>query len=296
MLWPSDIAHLLFLAGSTILLVLFREEAPATGPWIACNITLMAICILLARFSRNRRRGANARMIYTLFAIPVVFTQLGSLVPFVNPRGFEQELFDIDLWLCFGHNPVEACERIANPWLTEILQWVYDFYFFITLILAVAVVRKRDTVNLARMTFAFTLCIYLSYIGYYLVPTTGPNMDILGLYDFDSHLPGIFLAGELRETMFLIESIKQDCFPSGHTAVSVIALTLAMSFAREVVKLLIPLTLALVLSTVYLRYHYLVDVIVGVVLALVAHYLAIRWHKTFERRNWSPHGEPSRTG
>ncbi len=192
-----------------------------------------------------------------------------------------------------GTNPIEFLESWAHPLLTEILQWVYNYYYFIAVILGVAVYKKHRALELARMMFVFVLCIYLSYVGYYIVPVTGPNIDKLGLYNFRGDLPGIVMTMELRETMALIEKIKQDCFPSGHTAVSLVALLLAMRFVPKLTKWLAPLVAALIFSTMYLRYHYFADVIAGVILAVLSFYLGLYWHRGFERRIWGAHGHKS---
>jgi membrane-associated phospholipid phosphatase len=282
--WPVDFAHVAFLVASAALLIAHRGEVPGAGAWLALNAALVAGLLAIRRLARRRSDawGAHARLVGTIVTIPIVFTQLGSLVPYVNPRRYERALFDLDLLVCGGVNPLEALERVAHPWLTEGLQWVYDFYYFIPVILGVAVVRRGQTIDLARMLFVMTLCIYVSYVGYYLVPAAGPNINHLGLYRFGSELRGVFMARELRETLAAIEQIKQDCFPSGHTAVSIAALLLAYRFARDTVALLWPLVLALVFSTLYLRYHYVADVLAGIALAFAADWIGVRWHRACE--------------
>ena len=285
-LWPVDWAHISFLVGSIVLLLIFWDQAPKAGIWVLVNLGLLGALVGIHRRGLRASFSVQAswKMCFTTLCIPIVFTQLGSLVPYVNPAPWEQRLFDFDEVLFFGANPLEALEALANPLLTELLQWVYDFYYLIALILGVMIFRDGRALDVARMNFAMTLCIYLSYVGYYVVPATGPNIDKHGLYDFDAPLHGIFMAHELRETIAAIEQIKQDCFPSGHTAVSVLALLLAYRFARPIVPLLWPLVVALVFSTMYLRYHYVADVIAGVVLAFGAHYGGLALHARFERR------------
>ncbi|MCB1282711.1 MAG: hypothetical protein KDB18_14405, partial [Salinibacterium sp.] len=124
-LWPVDRAHLLYLLGTTILLIVHRTKAPGAHAWIVVNLVLLIALIVIVRRWTELASGSKARMVFTLAVIPIVFTQLGSLVPYVTSKGQEQALFDLDLWLCFGTNPVEATQHLANPWLTEVLQWVY---------------------------------------------------------------------------------------------------------------------------------------------------------------------------
>lgn len=285
-LWPLDWCHLCYLAVSILLLWQVRVDAQGAIVWIIVNVFLALAVFWLHGLTRSMtlRRRAVFRMIYMIVVIPTVFTQLGSIIPFLNPTPWEHDLHALDKAICFGVNPVEACEALATPWLTEIMQWIYDFYYFIPILLGVIMVRRGSAMDLVRMMFAFVICVYTSYVGYYLVPATGPNINKYGLYEFSSDLPGLFLATELRDTLFVIEKIKQDCFPSGHTAVSLLALTLAWRYRRGLVPILAPFVVGLIFSTVYLRYHYLTDVLAGCLLAIAAHFAAIWLHRGFERR------------
>lgn len=293
-LWPSDRLFLPALAISVALLLWVRDVSPQADFWVVVDILLIGLQLVVTLTTRSLAQGARWRMALPLVTIPLIFTQLGATIPYVNPRGYEAELHRLDRFLAFGADPLHLVARLAHPLLTEILQWIYDFYFFITLIVGVAIFRRGRSVELARTAFVFSFCILLSYVGYYLVPATGPNIDRLGLYRFETGMPGLFLADELRATIYVIEKIKQDCFPSGHVAVSVTALLLAGRYCRETLWLLRPLVAALVFSTVYLRYHYVTDVLGGILLAWVSTVLGLSWHRRFERRVWGWHGQSSR--
>ncbi len=285
-LWPVDIVHAAFLLGVVPLFLLHRHEAPSAMAWSLLNLGFVAVLGCIVRFSRTcaLRIAILARMVFVVVVVPVVFTQLGSLVPYVNPAPWEERLFHADLFLCGGINPLEAMESLAHPVLTECLQWVYDFYYFIAIVPPVIVVASGRLLVASRMMFAFSVCLYASYIGYFVVPATGPNLNNLGLYQFEGPLNGVFLAGELRQVLAVVEKIKLDCFPSGHTAVSVLALMLAWRYVRQLVRFMAPLVVALIVSTLYLRYHYLTDVVGGVILAIIAFVCSEKMHAAFERR------------
>lgn len=284
--WPVDVAHFLYVAATLVTALLHFRDVPDAAIWIGVNVVQLAVLAEIVRRSPRLDAGAAAfvRLVYTVIVIPLIFTQLGSLVPFVNPRHWEDELFRFDLFVCGGANPIEALEKIEHPLLTEVLQWIYNYYFFIPVILGVAVVRKGRAVELARMLCVTVVCIYLSYVGYYLVPATGPNINKFDYYRFENSVQGLFMTHEFRLSIAVVEKIKQDCFPSGHTAVSLTALLLAYRYARSSLVILWPLVLGLVFSTLYLRYHYVADVLAGILLAFLSVVLGERWHRAFERR------------
>src|SRR5207245_8291738 len=63
------------------------------------------------------------------------------------------------------------------------------------------------------------------------------------------------------------EAIQRAAFPSGHTAIAIVVLAMAARYQRRLLYPLLGMTVSLVVSTVYLRYHYVIDVIAGLLLA-----------------------------
>ena len=72
-----------------------------------------------------------------------------------------------------------------------------------------------------------------------------------------------------------LEKNKTDAFPSGHTAVSLLSLYYAGKAREKILAAcLIPVVTGLIISTVYLRYHYVIDVIAGIAVTCVTIALA----------------------
>jgi membrane-associated phospholipid phosphatase len=71
----------------------------------------------------------------------------------------------------------------------------------------------------------------------------------------------------IQDTLNALEKNKTDAFPSGHTAVSLMCLYYAWKMREnKLFAVLIPVVTGLLISTVYLRYHYVIDVIAGIAL------------------------------
>ncbi|MCX8070806.1 MAG: phosphatase PAP2 family protein, partial [Thermodesulfovibrionales bacterium] len=72
-----------------------------------------------------------------------------------------------------------------------------------------------------------------------------------------------------RNLLNAIEGMKRDAFPSGHTGISLLLLILSWSYARRLFWIFLIITIGLLIATVYFRYHYVVDLLGGVVLTVV---------------------------
>ena len=71
----------------------------------------------------------------------------------------------------------------------------------------------------------------------------------------------------------------RDAFPSGHAAVALVVQWYAFRYFRHRAVWLLPLTTALIFSTVYLAYHYAVDVLAGAGLALSCIVVTESWNR-----------------
>jgi membrane-associated phospholipid phosphatase len=68
------------------------------------------------------------------------------------------------------------------------------------------------------------------------------------------------------------EYTRRDCFPSLHNGIIMLILLFAFKHEKAYGFLFLPFALALFFSTLYLRYHYFVDMIAGFMLAIIMFY------------------------
>jgi len=73
-------------------------------------------------------------------------------------------------------------------------------------------------------------------------------------------------AGFLHDLLLKMEGRIPDAFPSGHALIAMIVLVLSWRLHRRVFWWLLPFASGLILATMYLRYHYVVDVLAAALL------------------------------
>ena len=123
----------------------------------------------------------------------------------------------------------------------------------------------RDRAAARRFIFTLMVVYYVSYAGYFAIPALGPRFAQASEYTVS--LVTTPVARAINDTINSLEKTKFDVFPSGHTMISVAVLLVAWRRARDVFWCLLPVATGLIISTVYCRYHYAVDVIAGMILA-----------------------------
>ena len=156
----------------------------------------------------------------------------------------------------------------------RVLALVYGSHFVLFLLygLAIWLTRERD---FGRFKLSMLLVMYLGVVAYLLVPTVPPWMAAgdyyvippiqeLGAKLFHSTLPTLTTAFELNPVAAM---------PSLHCAFPTLLTLIAFRHFRAWGVLMLGYTLLVYLSTVQLGHHYAVDVLGGVVLALLSYAL-----------------------
>lgn len=183
-------------------------------------------------------------------------------------------LMEVDRSLLFGQDPVLLMERLHSPVLTDWFAFCYSLYFLIPGGMALLLHFKDRRREFRTFMLAMVVSFYIGYIGYIFMPAVGPRLTIPDRFQAD--LKGVFLWEHVRAMYSDMESIDRDCFPSLHTVHALIPLYFSFKFkglvgkGRALFWVLLPIVVSICISTVYLRYHWVVDVIAGTLLAVVS--------------------------
>lgn len=282
---PADAVTILFLLFLLALTIIFYEHVPKSFILISIfSILTVSQVITIKAKNRNNFLGIFHDVIFPTICVLMIFDSLGSLIHYINPEDIDPILIRFDYMLFQGH-PTVMLEKIMSPLLTDVLQLAYSTYYFIPVIFGVTLLRNNQRREFDRTLFLILFCFYLSYLGYILMPAIGPRFTINHLQT--TELRGLFFAEPIQNLLNQLEGIKRDAFPSGHTAIALVVLYLAYRFKRGLFWVFLPVVTALIFSTVYCRYHYVVDVIGGFGLALLSIFFGEmiydRWLKEQQR-------------
>ncbi len=238
--------------------------------WLLSHLSIIIFLWIISEFDFAENWNWLRRW-NLIFLILFNFWELHYLIHPIRPIDLDQLLVNLDFAI-FGVHPTIWLERITIPALTEYLQLTYITFYFLPIILILLLLREKRIQEVNFILFALILGFYLSYLGYFLVPAIGPRFTLDHLQSFP--LMGLWLTIPIRETLNTLENIQRDCFPSGHTEMTALTMYYAFRYHKKYFYLLLIIGTSLIFSTVYLRYHYVVDVIAGFGLALLVIYIA----------------------
>lgn len=283
---PVDALFISFLLLLSLLVLIFVRNELTWAPIIAINLLVTAALILLSEIVESKK-DSRLRVVRDWYGAPLVFIVFKEIYIIIQSRGtrdFDYVFIALDR-LMFGVDPTVWLSQFAHPVLTEILQIAYAGYFVILMGVGIELYKKKDAAGarepFARYVFMIVFGFCISYIGYLMFPGVGPRFTLHRFELLNQELPGIFLTIPIRDLLNAAESIprniqhavvvaQRDVFPSGHTQMALIALLFAFRYNLRSKYWYALLGFLMMVGTVYLRYHYVIDLVGGVIWMIAA--------------------------
>ena len=259
--------------------------------WLAIVVYFVLteiICIvLLSKSSFSISQIRNSRFIYAaifivlyvlsrflnerylqFFNFLLVYAALGFL--YLDSYYINKDLPKIDYWLVeveqniFGKQPaIDFSKRFSGKVFSELMFLAYFSYYLMPVAVAVSLFKKKYG-NLFNFSFVLFASFFIYYLIFMLLPAVGPQ------YYFsppDNEIVPKGLFGRIIKIIQYNSERPTAAFPSSHVGISIIMWMWVWRNEKKLVWYLTPFVLLLMAATVYIKAHYLVDVIAGLLSA-----------------------------
>jgi membrane-associated phospholipid phosphatase len=165
---------------------------------------------------------------------------------------------------------IEFSSYISNKLFSELMYFGYFSFYLLILAFVLYVFYKRKEF-FHQAIFKLSISMYLFYLLFSLIPSMGPQFYFSSP---ENTLPDAYFFNHIMH--FIQETAEQPtgAFPSSHVGISVIILMLSRKNAPVFFKIAWPFVLLIILSTVYIKAHYAIDVLGGVLIAPIILYLS----------------------
>lgn len=274
-----------YLSLSSLLVVVFAENVAhpfrVLRSEAGAAAVVLVLCWVQARSAVRKGIHGNSfaakwwhywRHWYPHLFFLYCFEELANLMTLVTPHWQDAKLIAFDHWLT-GVHPSVWMEQFATPFRNDVMQLVYFSYFTYLLIIGLVLYVRREW-------YAYWSVMTYSMVGYsigYVIavffPVESPWFAMAGWWK--EPLQG----GPVTAMMAFIEHygrVRGAAFPSAHITGATAAMWGAWKFRRWVFWAMLPVFVLMCVSTIWGRYHYVADVLAGLVTGTLG-YLIGRW-------------------
>ena len=259
-----DYVFLTYLVISSFFMAFAKDVFTHVLPSILIRILFLLAAFLLYYFYKKK---SNPVIMLLRYTYPLIFSGY-----FYSETVYYNTLFfhTIDPLLVradeamFGMQPsLVFSEVFSGRLFSELMYFGYFiFYVLIAGFTLYVFVRKRS--GFERLIFELTFSMYAFYLLFCMIPSAGPQFHFA--YP-DNVVPDAYVFASVVHFIQKIAEHPTGAFPSSHVGISVIMLILSRKYIPRFFHVIWPFVFILILSTVYIKAHYVVDVIGGLIVA-----------------------------
>jgi PAP2 superfamily len=267
---------------TVFLLAVLHGSGPARSTcieYLLFDLAVLATAFVVCRKPLVRPRlAAYIYRVSIFFGLLAPFFQLTLILPEVSSRVVDSTIFTFDMNV-FHVEPALAWDRFVTPATTEWFAFFYYSYFFLlgAHTFPFAFVAKKVG-PLSEFGFGVCFIFGLAHVIYMIVPGYGPYAYLADRFQHPLH--GAVFWPLVEETVGAAGA-RKDIFPSLHTCVPTFLTLLSFRHRKSApFKYTWPVvaffTSQIITATMFLRWHYLIDICAGITLACIALAVSVR--------------------
>ncbi|MBW2160269.1 MAG: phosphatase PAP2 family protein [Deltaproteobacteria bacterium] len=246
-------------------------------------ITCCALVLTRGEVIRDQRARALTYRLGLFMPMPLSYFAMRALLPALQPELVDYRLFAIDRWL-LGTTPAIWMEAWNVKPVVEWLSFFYYGYFLVMALMLVPSLLVDRGRRQQEMLAGALLIVTCGHFLYTVVPGAGPVAAI----SFNQPLQGGFWWNQV-ELAVATAGAQLDIFPSLHTAFPVYFTLHAFAHRhtqpfRWLWPILAFVATNIIIATMFLRWHWFIDVVAGLLLAFAARRFAVALTDLEERR------------
>jgi membrane-associated phospholipid phosphatase len=186
----------------------------------------------------------------------------------------------------FGFQPAREFSKIFGglPWLNEIMFGVYFLYFAFMAVAIWIPFLKGNRAEGERQMFTVAALMAVACVWYVFFRVQGPKYwlpDLRAAW-YDSVEGGLFVG--LFQRSLATTTLSGAAFPSTHVILTLTTLAFARRNDRRYFHAYLPIAFLILCSTVYIYAHWAVDILGGMLFALILAPLFYRAYEGARRR------------
>ena len=252
-----------------LLLAVFGRPFTAYVDEVLFYVSVIGIVLLVGRYM-DERKGRFLhflRYLYPVLLFTFLYRETGGTMFLFFDRFLDPQLTSFELAVLGVHPTLYIDRHLLNVVVTELLSAAYFLYYPMIPVFMAGVYIRGDYEIVKSSLAAVSLTFFASYLLFALYPIEGPRW-----YFADRYLhpvEGPFFR-EMVDLVIRHGAVRGGCMPSSHFGVALVLTLYAARYYRRWLWLTVPVTFGLALGTVWGRFHYVSDVVVGGLIGLAA--------------------------
>jgi membrane-associated phospholipid phosphatase len=268
-----------------LLTLFFHNERTPHGLYlVAAHAMVMLLIHGLIGLHASRRPGRVLeflRNFYPILLFTGFYRETGMLHHLFFKDFLDPWFIGLEEWLFGGQACLEFMDRLPYVAVSELFYAAYFSYYVMIGGIGIALF-VRNRVQFIHYISVLSFVFYVCYLTYIILPVMGPRAFYGGPMGYEvpaevrpeevPPYPEAVQSGPFFQVMRKIYHHLEApgaAFPSSHVAIAIVTVWFSFQYLRSIRYIHLADVLLLCASTIYCRYHYVVDVIAGAMTAAV---------------------------
>lgn len=267
----TDIITVLYLTVSMVFILLLGGGENCLMPFLLRLVTVVLIIFIIYLSSKTDKKTLQfVHLFYPILLLTYFYGETAQFNQLIFAENLDPIFYNLEE-LVFGFQPsLEFSIRFPQKWFSELLNFGYFSYYILTFGVSFTFFILRSA-QVEKVIFIIITSFFIYYLVFLIFPVVGPQ------YYFRSPLSDAADSGIFSRAVKLVQYYGEyptGAFPSSHVGMVVIFLYLSFKNISWLFWIIMPLFALILMATVYIKAHYAIDVIAGLLSAPIVYYLA----------------------
>ena len=265
--WPFDYLVIGYCLTMSLLILAVGRPLGVYADELAFYSSMAAVAALVVRYVREPQSGWRRfiRLLYPALMFTFFYRATGGTIFLLFDRFFDFQVVSFEQSVLGFEPTILLDRRWLSPFWNELFSAAYfSYYLMIPTLLLVLYLKRRDEL-IRRFLTTCCFAFFISYFLFFIYPIEGPRYHFAGQYL--NQIEGPFFR-QLVNLAIDKGAVHGGCMPSSHVAVAIVVLAYTFKASRKAGWLLLPVVVGLAIGTVWGRFHYVTDVVVGAAIGI----------------------------
>lgn len=283
---PEEIYHLIYLAVTGLIVLACWSSVDHAPLRLGFRLGVAAFILSYVPFAQRRPTplAAALRDFYYMLVFIYYYMETATLHQALwGGTRFDDEIAWVDQFF-FGFQPsLEFWKAAPRAWFSELMNFCYTFYYMLFALGGLVIWLCRDEGRAyGRTHHAIVFTMLICYLIFIAFPVLGPQFRYADQHDRQQFAGYVFKF--VLDSILEFGEVPTGAFPSSHVALAMVIMLAFWNHARMAFWVSLPWTLGLMVSTVYIQAHYVIDIPAGVVVGLLGYWVSERVRLAVARR------------
>lgn len=255
-----DILTIAYALVTGIILLFASLKLDNVQTRILIRIAIIGL-ILFIGLILNDKKSPLARIIRNFYFLPLLFYFIseGDYINNVFFPDLDRYIANFELTL-FSEHPGVVLTNIFNfRWFSELMSLVYLLYYLLFIYFFIRVYIKNNE-QFEYVSFVVSMIFYMLFIIFMLCPVTGPQFYLIPP---ENQIPAGYHIRDVAHWIFLKFDQPAFTFPSMSAVMMCVISYLTYRNLKPFFKFMLPLAILVCIASIYLKLHFAIDVIAG---------------------------------